>query len=63
MLQLLETARISQGAFKTDGSGDRRDRKLGVAQEFFGFIDPEFRNILVDRDPHMFLKQLTEIIF
>ncbi len=31
MLQLLETARISQGTFKTDGSGDGRDRKLGVA--------------------------------
>ena len=63
MLQFLEVSRVSKRTFEPDRSCDRRDRKLGITQKFLGLINTEFRDILVDRDPHMFLKQLAEVIF
>ena len=63
MLQLLEVSRVGKCIFESDRGCNRRNGEFGVTQKFFGLINTEFRDILVDRDSHMFLKQLAEVIF
>ena len=63
MFQFLEVSRVGKCIFEPDRGCDRRNRELGITQKFFGLINAEFRDILVDRDSHMLLKQLTEVIF
>ena len=63
MLQLLEVSCVGKCIFESDRSCDCRNGELGITQKFFGLINSEFRDILVDRDSHMLLKQLAEVIF
>ena len=63
MLQLLEVSRVGKCIFKSDRGCDCRNGEFGITQKFFGLINTEFRDILVDRDSHMLLKQLAEVIF